>query len=197
MIGFRFFKSMFCGLTLVFMTPMGHADKACENFIGSALDQMFSAINRTPQLDDTVLRTLVEANVDTLSIARFTLGKYGARVQADALYEYSLSLNAYFLDAIYDNIQGGQHLSADVLKSFDRNQRDCIVETVIHRHSLEDLTVIWRVKRVGDHHQILDMAIEQNGNTIWLAIELRAQVVDLYERSDGDLDVVVRRLGLS
>ena len=89
-----------------------------------------------------------------------------------------------------------QHLSVDIIKSFDRNHRDCIVETIIHRETLEDLSVVWRVMRVGELHQVLDVALEQNGNTVWLAIELRAQVIDLFERSNGDLDVVIRQLGI-
>ena len=195
MIGRSHFKSILCGLMLTLITPMGQADEACETFIDGTLDQMFSSINRAPERDDPELRALVQVNVDTLSIARFTLGKYAARVTAEDLHQYARSLNAYFLGAIHDNIQGGQDLSADVLKSFDRNQRDCIVETIIHRESESDLAVVWRVMRVGDLHQVLDIAIEQNGNKIWLAIELRAQVVDLYERSGGDLNVVIQKLG--
>lgn len=183
-------------MALTLMGPIAQADQACETFIDATLEKMFSSINRAPAHNGADLSTLVRTNVDTLSIARFTLGKYATRVTADDLHDYSRSLNAYFLDTIHDNIQGGQNLSADILKSFDRNHRDCIVETVIHRGSLEDVLVIWRVMRVGDHHQVLDLAIEQNGNTIWLAIELRAQVVALYERSEGDLDVVIRELGL-
>jgi len=189
------FKWALSGLALTCLTPVGHADEACESFIETTLDQMFSSINRAPEPDDAELKTLVRTNVDTLSIARFTLGKYAARVKAADLTQYSQSLNAYFLETIYDNVAGGHRLSADVLKSFDRTHRDCLVETVIHRDALEDLTVIWRVMRVGDHHQILDMAIDKNGNTIWLAIELRAQVMDLYERSNGDLRSVIEKLG--
>ncbi|MEO1305805.1 MAG: ABC transporter substrate-binding protein [Pseudomonadota bacterium] len=178
------------------LSPLGHADEACEMFLGRALNQMFSTIESNPEQEDSELRALVQANVDTLSIARFTLGKYATQVSPNDLLTYSRSLNGYFLETIHDNIRDGKHLSADILKSFDRNHRDCIVETVIHRESLEDLTVVWRVMRVGEQHQILDIAPVQNGNTIWLAIELRAQVVDLYERSDGDLDLVIRKLGI-
>ena len=189
------FKWALSGLALSCLTPIGHADEACESFIEATLDQMVSSINRAPARDDPELKSLVQTHVDSLSIARFTLGKYATRVSADDLHKYALSLNAYFLETIHDNIQGGEHLSADVLSSFDRSHRDCVVETVIHRGARQDISVIWRVIRVDKLHQVLDIAIEQNGNTIWLAIELRAQVVDLYERSNGDLDIVIRKLG--
>lgn len=196
MIGLRHFKWICCSLVLILVSPPGRADEACETFIGDALGELFAEFNHTREPDELELTALVQANVDTLSVARFTLGKYAARVTADDLHDYSQSLNAYFVEAIYDSIAGGQHLSVDILKSFDRTHRDCVVETVIHRNPLEDLSVIWRIVRVGEHHQVLDMAIKENGNTIWLAIELRAQVIDLYERSDGDLGMVIRKLGI-
>ena len=193
----RYIKSLVILTVLAIAPQAAKADEACEVFIGGALNQVFSTIEIEPELYDAELNTLVQSNVDTLSIARFTLGKYAARVAAEDLNQFSKSLKAYFLETIQDNIQGGQHLSVDVLKSFDRNKRDCIVETVIHRDTLDDLTVVWRVMRIGERHQVLDIAVDQNGNTIWLAIELRAQVVDLYERSNGDMNLVIRKLGLT
>lgn len=186
---------MLSGFTLLFLASFAQADEACETFVATTLDQMFSPVNRTPERVDPELRGLVQTNVDSLSIARFTLGKYAGRVNADDLAKYSKSLDAYFLEIIHEYINGGEHLSADVLRSFDRNHRDRIVETVIHKRALEDISVTWRVMRAGELHQVLDLAIERNGNKIWLAIELRAQVLDLYERSNGDLDVVIHRLG--
>ena len=190
MNGLRYFKSISSSLALALVALAAQADEACETFIGDTLEKMFSSIDHMPQQNNSELRNLVEANVDTLSIARFTLGKYASSVTAEDLNEYALALNAFFLDDVR------QHLSVDIIKSFDRNHRDCIVETIIHRETLEDLSVVWRVMRVGELHQVLDVALEQNGNTVWLAIELRAQVIDLFERSNGDLDVVIRQLGI-
>lgn len=199
MVRLRPLRLILSAFALTFLAPIAQADERCEQFIGGTLEDMFASINRGPTRDDPELSTLVRANVDTQSIAKFTLGKYATRVTADDLQGFAGSLSAYFLDAIYDNIQGGQHLSAEVLRSFDRTERDCIVETIIHRESLADIVVIWRVMRTGDaednQHQVLDLAIKQNGNTVWLAIELRAQVLALYERTNGDLDAVVRELG--
>lgn len=196
MNGLRYFKSISSSLALALVALAAQADEACETFIGDTLEEMFSSIDHMPQQNNSELRNLVEANIDTLSIARFTLGKYASRVTADDLNDYAQALNAYFLEAVHENIEGGRHLSVDIIKSFDRNHRDCIVETIIHRETLEDLSVVWRVMRVGELHQVLDIALEQNGNTVWLAIELRAQVIDLFERSNGDLDVVIRQLGI-
>ncbi|MEO1661161.1 MAG: ABC transporter substrate-binding protein [Pseudomonadota bacterium] len=196
MVRIRPLRLILSAFALTFLAPIAQADERCEEFIGGTLEDMFASINRDPARDDPELHKLMRANVDTQSIAKFTLGKYAARVTADDLHVFAGSLNTYLLETIYDNIQGGEKLSADILKSFDRNHRDCIVQTVIHRESLEDVLVIWRVMRVGDHHQVIDLAIEQNGNTIWLALELRAQVVALYERSGGDLDVVIHELGM-
>ncbi|MEM9938290.1 MAG: ABC transporter substrate-binding protein [Pseudomonadota bacterium] len=176
--------------------PLVHADEACEDFVEETLENMFSTLNGSQTTADDDLSALVQANVDTPSIAKFTLGKYANRISLDELDQYARALNRYFLDTIHENIQGGQGLSVDILKSFDRSNRDCIVETVVHRGALDDIVVAWRVMHVGDNYQVIDLAIETGGNTIWLAIELRAQVVALFERSNGDMDVVINELGM-
>ena len=58
MIGIRLFKSISCALTLTILSPLGHADEACEMFLGRALNQMFSTIESAPEQEDSELRAL-------------------------------------------------------------------------------------------------------------------------------------------
>ena len=173
-----------------------NSDKACEDFVGRTLGQMFSTLERSDEFASAELGSLVQTHVDTSSIARFALGKYARRVSADDLKQFSRALTAYFQKTIEENIQEGHGLSADILKSYDRNKRDCVVETVIHHEPLEDIPVLWRVMRSDGEHQVVDIAIKADGNTIWLALELRAQVVTLFERSNGNMNTVIDELGI-
>jgi len=84
-----------------------------------------------------------------------------------------------------------------MLTSVDGNPKGCCVESVSRRAGQEDVFGIGRVRRSDQTYRRLDLALKQAGSRIWLGIELRAQVMALYEQSRGDIGFVIERLDLA
>ncbi|MEO1305517.1 MAG: ABC transporter substrate-binding protein [Pseudomonadota bacterium] len=188
-----------CAASLLVSAP-AFADKACEAFLESTLEDSFeeglSPPPSTPSESSNITR-LIDNHVDINAIAKFTFGKYHKQVTQRDFRAYERALLQHFSKVVSENLTGSHDVSAEVLSSFDRSNRDCIVESVIHREGREDLDILWRIIRRDDEHHIVDIALKDRGNQIWLSIELRAQVMAVYERSNGNVGAIIQELGLS
>ncbi|MEL7453705.1 MAG: ABC transporter substrate-binding protein, partial [Pseudomonadota bacterium] len=82
----------------------------------------------------------------------------------------------------------------DVKGSTDRSERDSIVDTIVMRSDGELLDVRWRVLKRGDTYEVVDVALNIDGQLLWLAIEQRAQFLDLLDRNNGSADALIAKL---
>ncbi|MEL7042286.1 MAG: ABC transporter substrate-binding protein [Pseudomonadota bacterium] len=189
-------RQIMISMAMLWFAPLGavSADEACEVFLRGALDRALYSEGQNSTDHQSRLATLIHDHVDTLALSKFTLGKHAKSVSPIDLETYHSSLSDHLEALLWQQIEGAQSLSADILKSVDRTPRDCFVETVIHRDGSEDVMVIWRVRFANDVHRILDVALILDGNQIWLGIELRAQVVVLFEQTGGDMAAILDRL---
>lgn len=183
-------------VAIFWLMPLGaaSADEACEAFLREALDQTLSPEEQFSTDHQSRLTMLVDHHVDTLALSKFTLGKHAKSVSSTDLEMYRTSLSDHLEALLWQQINGAKGMSADILNSVDRTPRDCFVETVIHRDDFEDVWVLWRVRFANDAHRILDVAVIQGGNQIWLGIELRAQVTVLFEQTGGNMADILNRL---
>lgn len=188
-----------CAATLLSL-PLANADQACEDFVQQTLSEGLAPIqgegSDTPAQPIRFER-MINDHMDVYAIAKFTFGKYYKDVPESDFRLYQAALIEHFSKVVSQNLEGSHRISAEVLSSIDRTKSDCIVESAIYRDGYEDALVLWRVIRRGDEHHIVDIALKENGNQIWLSIELRAQVMVVYERTSGDVSAIIQELGLS
>ena len=78
--------------------------------------------------------------------------------------------------------------------STDRNARDSIVDTTILSSDGREMYVRWRVLKRGNKYQVVDVALNTDGNVIWLAIEQQAQFLSILDRSNGSADDLVTKI---
>ena len=81
-----------------------------------------------------------------------------------------------------------------VTGSTDRNARDSIVDTEIVRADGQELEVRWRVLNRGGKYQVVDVALNAEGNLIWLAIEQQAQFLSILDQNNGSVEALVAKI---
>jgi len=133
------------------------------------------------------------ANLD--AVANFAIGKYAKRFKADGtLPQDQDSFKGYAL-AVYEyyfNEYQGKEIT--VTGSTDRNARDSIVDSDVLRGDGRTLPVRWRVLNRGGKYQVVDIALTEQGNVIWLGIEQRAQFLSLLDKSNGSVEALITKI---
>ena len=71
---------------------------------------------------------------------------------------------------------------------------DSIVDTTIARSDGKNMDVRWRVLHRNGEYQVVDVALDIDGNLIWLAIEQRAQFLALLDRTNGSADALINKI---
>lgn len=170
------------------------ADADTEEFVRVNANSVLESLN-DPELDAAERRVAFQqymdefANID--AVARFVIGKYSRRFDEAELAAYTVAFRTYAL-AVYEsyfNEYKGQKV--EVTGSTDRNPRDSIVVTEILRDDGQSMEVRWRVLDRGDQYQVVDVALDADGNLIWLAIEQQAQFLSILDRNDGSADALI------
>lgn len=171
------------------------ADEACEAFVSSAVHAAFDHVEDQSRQDAfSSIQSTVETNVDDRRLAHFTLGRFARTTAESQLDLYRTALTQYLSAVLLEYLDGAEQLTVEVSRTVDRSARDCVAETIIHQDGEEDRLLLWRVLRDAGNLHIVDVATKEDGNTIWLSIELRAQFVDLLHRNDGQVDALISEL---
>jgi len=177
--------------------PAALADTQTEEYVRTNANDVLNALN-SPELDADGRRAAFQtymdqfANIDAVS--KFVIGKYAKRFEPEDLARYQDAFRTYAL-AVYEfyfNEFRGREVS--VTGSNDRTARDSIVDTKITSENGREMDVRWRVLNRGDKYQVVDVALEDQGNLIWLAIEQRAQFLSILDQSDGSADALITKI---
>ena len=97
--------------------------------------------------------------------------------------------------AVYENELDAYRGEAVLVKdSVDRSEKDSIVNTVIKRDDGKDMDVRWRVLTRDGEYQVVDVALNLDGNLIWLGIEQRAQFLALLDRTNGSASALIAKI---
>lgn len=184
------------GFSLIFMNT-AHANEASETFVKENADRVLAL------LDDETLGAQVRTDtfvsyMDEFSnmdrIAAFVIGKYSRRFSTEDLARYRAAFRAYNLTAYelqFDAYSGSQ---IEITGSTDRSETDSIVDSVVTQKNGEKQDVRWRVLERKGKLQVVDVALNFDGNLLWLAIEQRAQFLDLLDRTGGSADALIDKL---
>ena len=175
---------------------LAHADAASESFVKENATRVLQALDE-PGLTQQERSEKFSGFMDEFSnldgISRFVLGKYGRRFNADELARYRDIYRTYSLvnyESQFDEYRGAQ---ISITGSVD-TERDSIVRSEVRKDDGEALDVSWRVRKRGDAFQVIDVGLNLDGNLLWLAVEQRAQFLDLLDRNDGSADALIAKL---
>ncbi|MEM9569832.1 MAG: ABC transporter substrate-binding protein [Pseudomonadota bacterium] len=173
------------------------ADTQTEEYVRTNANDVLASLN-APGLTSSERREQFQSYMDEFTnldaVAKFVIGKYSKRFTAEEMDLYLTTFRNYALVVyeFYFNEYRGQDVK--VTGSTDRNARDSIVDTEIVRADGQELEVRWRVLNRGGKYQVVDVALNAEGNLIWLAIEQRAQFMSILDQSNGSVDALIAKI---
>lgn len=193
----RFILPALMAMSIAASQLPAHADARTEAYVARNASEVLSTLNN-PALsaEDRTARFsgYMDQFADFDAISNFVIGKYARRFSADELARYRAAFRTYAL-AVYENeLDAYRGEEVMVRGSVDRSPTDSIVNTVIRRRDGQDMDVRWRVQGTEGNYQVIDVALNIEGNLIWLAIEQRAQFIALLDRTNGSADALIRRI---
>lgn len=173
------------------------ADTQTEEYVRTNANDVLASLN-APGLTSSERREQFQSYMDEFTnldaVAKFVIGKYSKRFTPEEMDLYLTTFRNYALVVyeFYFNEYRGQDVK--VTGSTDRNARDSIVDTEIIRADGQELEVRWRVLNRGGKYQVVDVALNAEGNLIWLAIEQRAQFMSILDQSNGSVDALIAKI---
>lgn len=190
-------KTAMASLALVATAGVAAADEKTEAYVQENANNVLSSLN-APDVTVEERRAKFQQYMEEFSnldaVAKFVIGRYSRQFTEDELEAYIAAFRTYAL-AVYEfyfNEYKGQ--AVEVTGSLDRNARDSIVDTTILRADGEALTVRWRVLQRGGEYQVVDIALNADGNLIWLAIEQQAQFLSILDQNNGSADALIAKI---
>ena len=182
---------------LAFTAFPAFADTQTEEYVRSNANDVLASLN-APGLTAEERRAQFQTYMDEFAnldaVAKFVIGKYAKRFSAEEMDAYLATFREYAL-AVYEfyfNEYRGRDVK--VVGSTARNARDSIVDTEIVRADGQELEVRWRVLNRGGEYQVVDVALNAEGNLIWLAIEQQAQFLSILDQNNGSSDALIAKI---
>jgi phospholipid transport system substrate-binding protein len=173
------------------------ADARTEAYVQKNASEVLKSLNN-PDLSAAQRTAAFSGYMDKFTnldaVSNFVIGKYSRRFTEAELTKYRKSFRAYAL-AVYEYQLDAYRGEAVIVKnSVDRSETDSIVNTVIKRQDGKEMDVRWRVQGKEGSYQVVDVALNLDGNLIWLAIEQRAQFIALLDNNNGSADKLIKKI---
>lgn len=191
-------RKLIISSALLAITAMpAFADATTEEYVRTNANDVLASLN-APGLTTDERRERFQGYMDEFTnldaVAKFVIGKYAKRFTPEEMDAYLTTFRSYAL-AVYEfyfNEYRGRDVK--VMGSTDRNARDSIVDTEIIRSDGQELEVRWRVLNRGGKYQVVDVALNAEGNLIWLAIEQQAQFLSILDQNNGSVDALIAKI---
>ncbi len=193
----RFILPAILAISLSVSALPAFADAKTEAYVAKNANEVLATLNnpnlsaqeRTAKFSD-----YMDQFADFDAISNFVIGKYSRRFSADELARYRKAFREYAMAVYETELDAYRGEAVTVRNSVDRSPTDSIVNTVIRRRDGKDMDVRWRVQGTEGNYQVVDVALNLDGNLIWLAIEQRAQFIALLDQNNGSADVLINRI---
>lgn len=193
----RFIFPAILAISLSVSALPAFADAKTEAYVAKNANEVLATLNnpnlsaqeRTAKFSD-----YMDQFADFDAISNFVIGKYSRRFSADELARYRKAFREYAMAVYETELDAYRGEAVTVRNSVDRSPTDSIVNTVIRRRDGKDMDVRWRVQGTEGNYQVVDVALNLDGNLIWLAIEQRAQFIALLDQNNGSADVLINRI---
>lgn len=173
------------------------ADAKTEEYVRTNANDVLQSLN-APDLDEIERRAAFQTYMDEFAnidaVAKFAIGKYSKRFTPEEMDAYIKTFRNYALVVYeyYFNAYRGKDVK--VIGSTDRNANDSIVDTKIVRDDGREMDVRWRVLNRRGSYQVVDVALNTEGNLIWLGIEQQAQFISILDQSNGSADALISKI---
>lgn len=193
----RFILPAAMAITLSVSALPAFADAKTEAYVQKNANEVLATLN-SPELSaqerTEKFSEYMDEFADFDAISNFVIGKYARRFSETDLQRYRKAFRNYAM-AVYENeLDAYRGEAVTVRNSVDRSATDSIVNTVIKRQDGRDMDVRWRVQGKEGNYQVVDVALNLDGNLIWLAIEQRAQFIALLDQNNGSADVLINKI---
>ena len=173
------------------------ADTQTESFVKQNANEVLNSLNNPDLSSDertALFSGYMEEFANINAVSKFVIGKYANRFSADELARYQQAFRTYALAVYQAELDAYRGNEVVVEGSKDRSASDSIVDTTIQRADGESMDVRWRVLQRNGEYQVVDVALDIDGNLIWLAIEQRAQFLALLDRTNGSADALINKI---
>lgn len=182
---------------LAFAAAPAFADAKTEDYVRNNANDVLASLNE-PDLNAEERRAKFQSYMDEFTnldaVAKFVIGKYSKRFTPEEMDAYLLTFRNYALVVYEFYFHEYRGRDVKVTGSTDRNARDSIVDTEIVRADGQELEVRWRVLNRGGEYQVVDVALNAEGNLIWLAIEQQAQFLSILDQNNGSVDALIAKI---
>ena len=173
------------------------SDTKTEAYVQTNASEVLASLN-DPSLNaeerTAKFNAYMDEFTDMKAVANFAIGKYARRFTPQELQDFHRVFREYAL-AVYEHELDAYRGEEVVVKnSVDRSENDSIVNTVIKRYDGQDMDVRWRVLTRNGKYQVVDVALNLDGNLIWLGIEQRAQFIALLDRTNGSASQLINKI---
>ncbi|WP_430404865.1 MlaC/ttg2D family ABC transporter substrate-binding protein [Hyphomonas sp.] len=189
--------TLFAFAALALSALPAFADARTEAYVQTNASEVLATLNDpalNAQQRTETFSMYMDKFADLDAVSNFAIGKYSRRFTEQELATYRKAFRTYAL-AVYeselDKYRGEEVVVKD---SVDRSDTDSIVNTVIKRQDGKDMDVRWRVLTRNGEYQVVDVALNLDGNLIWLGIEQRAQFIALLDRANGSADALITKI---
>jgi len=181
----------------VMLAGAAFADARTEAYVEENANEVLRTLN-DPELDaedrTEAFSRYMDQFTDLDAVSNFVIGRYARQFSQAELADYREAFRTYAL-AVYENeLDRYRGERVEVIGSFDRTPRDSIVNTRIPREGGPAMDVRWRVLNRDGEYQVVDVALNIEGNLIWLAIEQRAQFLALLDRTNGSSEALIAKI---
>lgn len=193
----RLIRSALAASVLAVSVLPAFADARTEAYVQKNASEVLKSLNN-PDLTAAQRTAAFSSYMDKFTnldaVSNFVIGKYSRRFTEAEMTRYRKSFRAYAL-AVYEyQLDDYRGESVVVKNSVDRSETDSIVNTVIKRQDGRDMDVRWRVQGKEGSYQVVDVALNLDGNLIWLGIEQRAQFISLLDNNNGSADKLIKKI---
>lgn len=160
--------------------------EAAKTFIRELADETLGVL-RQPEIEDQVRKEefteLLEKGVNTDYVSRFVLGRSWRTASAAERQEFVDLFKRFLLANLTERLAGAyDNHSFRVLSAVTAGRRDVLVRSEILRSQGPKLPIEWRVRKFGDHWQIIDIKAEG----LSLAITQREEYSAVVQRKGMD-----------
>lgn len=190
-------KWLISAVLLAFAGSPAFADTNTEEYVRANANDVLQSLS-APNMDADARRAEFQTYMDEFTnidaVAKFTIGKYSKRFSDEEMTAFLASFRVYALALYEEYFIAYRGREVNVSGSLDRNPRDSIVDTKILREDGRELAVRWRVLKRGGKYQVVDIALNSNGNLIWLAIEQQAQFIAILDKNNGSAEALIDKI---
>lgn len=193
----RFILPAILATTVAVAALPAHADAKTEAYVQKNANEVLATLNSpdlTAKERTTKFSQYMDEFADFDAISNFVIGKYSRRFSEADLKRYRTAFRNYAMAVYESELDAYRGEAVTVKNSVDRSATDSIVNTVIKRRDGRDMDVRWRVQGKEGAYQVVDVALNLDGNLIWLAIEQRAQFIALLDQNNGSADVLINKI---